>query len=62
MTVFGPRWNDLELKDVETFLKDAGPEPLLWLSSRSGGDARGRMGRLSRDFGAKGSPRKLRTR
>jgi hypothetical protein len=32
------------------------------LSSRSGGDARGRMGRLSRDFGAKGSPRKLRTR
>jgi hypothetical protein len=39
-----------------------GTKAFFRLSSRSGGDARGRMGRLSRDFGAKGSPRKLRTR
>lgn len=30
MTIFGVRWEDLRLAELERFLADAGPEPLLW--------------------------------
>lgn len=30
MTIFGVRWEDLGLADLERFLADAEPEPLLW--------------------------------
>ena len=30
MTIFGVRWEDFGLGDLERFLADAEPEPLLW--------------------------------
>lgn len=30
MTIFGPAWSELKLSDVERFLTEAPPEPLLW--------------------------------
>ena len=30
MTIFGPRWADLTLQDVQSYLDDAEDEPLLW--------------------------------